>query len=72
MKREFTSMTMQVLLERVHKEVGAVAGDICMSLTLGRVIGGKAAISRWIFVLRSTANELERWLEKHNEKTRDF
>lgn len=54
-------MTTLQMLEKLHKDIGQVAGEICMSLTLYRIVGGKTAVSRWIYVLRKAADELEEW-----------
>jgi hypothetical protein len=47
------------LLERVHREAGAVLGEICIALTLHRVTGGRGALRRWAAVLRAMADLLD-------------
>jgi hypothetical protein len=51
---------MQNELEFLHKIIGAVCGEICMSLTLHRILGGKIALRRWASELRRAADMIEK------------
>jgi len=53
---------MQSELERLHKTVSRVAGDICIALTIHRISGGKATIRRWIAELKLAIEALEKFL----------
>jgi hypothetical protein len=52
------------LLERVHKLVGATAGEIAVALSRRRLQGGKASLLMWAHALRTAADELEREANK--------
>jgi hypothetical protein len=54
---------MQSQLEALHKIIGAVCGEICMSLTLHRVSGGRATLTRWASELRRAAELIEKLIQ---------
>ena len=53
---------MQNELEKLHRIIGRVAGDICIALTIHKISGGKVTIRRWIAELKSAIEMLEKYL----------
>jgi hypothetical protein len=50
-------------LSQTHKRLSRIAGDVCMSLTLRRLIGGRPALARWATDLRAIADDIEDFLK---------
>lgn len=50
---------MEKLLEGVHKIIGGVAGEVCMSIVMKRVSGGRKTLIRWVTELRRAADLLD-------------
>ena len=50
---------MEKLLEGVHKIIGGVAGEVCMSIVMKRVSGGRKTLIRWVAELRRAADLLD-------------
>ncbi len=53
---------MKEALEQIHRTLGAVCGEVCMALTLGRVPGGRSTIKRWKRLTASALDMLENLL----------
>jgi hypothetical protein len=49
-------------LSHIHKRISRVAGDICWSLTLRKVTGGRRALANWATTLREIADDIEQFL----------
>lgn len=47
-------------LEQLHKILGQICGEICISLTIYRVSGGKATIRKWLELTRQAEAVLEK------------
>lgn len=59
--------TMQ-FLEGLHKTIGAVAGEICIALTIFKIPGGIRALERWAENLRTAADEIEEYVEQLKQR----
>jgi len=53
---------MKETLEQIHKTLGAVCGEVCMALTLGRIPGGRSSIRRWKRLTAAALDMLENLL----------
>ena len=51
---------MKAELERLHKILGSVCGQICIALTIRRVAGGEMTIRHWTQLTRQALEILER------------
>lgn len=51
-------------LEQLHKLLGSVCGEICISLVIFRVTGGKRTLERWLRLVREAESVLSAMVEK--------
>jgi hypothetical protein len=58
----------QEFLERLHKQLGAIGGEIVIALTIRRITNGRATMQRWAQQLRNAATSIE---EQLNPTDRD-
>lgn len=55
-------------LESTHKSIGAVAGEVCIAVTIRRVPGGVRAMRRWVENLRIAADAIEAQADRLEER----
>lgn len=51
-------------LERLHKVLGAVCGEIVIALTIFKLTGGRATLQKWLKSLAEAQSIIEKMLEK--------
>jgi len=59
-------------LEELHKDLGRVSGEVCISIEMKTIHGGRKTMMRWVENLRDVCEDICTQLEEMDKKERRY